>query len=60
MQQAMFLRSTNWSNSQRAELNKHLLDELTKALALDPNLLPAVTDRAEVYFSLKQFQQGHP
>lgn len=60
MQQAIFLKSMNWSDSQRAELNKHLLDELTKALALDPNLLPAVTDRAEVYFSLKQFQQAIP
>jgi tetratricopeptide (TPR) repeat protein len=60
MQQATFLKSMNWSDSQRAELNQHLLDELTKALALDPNLLPAVTDRAEVYFSLKQFQQAIP
>lgn len=60
MQQATFLKSMNWSDAQRAELNKHLLDELTKALALDPNFLPAVTDRAEVYFSLKQFQQAIP
>ncbi|TCK68449.1 tetratricopeptide repeat protein [Acidipila rosea] len=60
MQQATFLKSMNWSDAQRAELNKHLLDELSKALALDPNLLPAITDRAEVYFSLKQFQQAIP
>lgn len=60
MQQATFLKSMNWSDAQRVELNKHLLDELTKALVLDPNLLPAVTDRAEVYFSLKQFQQAIP
>jgi tetratricopeptide (TPR) repeat protein len=60
MQQALFLNSMNWSDAQRAELNKHLLDELTRALALDLNLLPAVSDRAEVYFSLKQFQQAIP
>ena len=59
-QQALFLKSMNWSDAQRAELNHHLLDELTKALALDPNLLPAVSDRAEVYFSLKQFQRAIP
>lgn len=59
-QQATFLKSMNWSDAQRAELNKHLLDELTKALALDPNLLPAVSDRAEVYFSLKQYWQAIP
>lgn len=60
IQQASFLKSMSWSDAQRAEMNKHLLDELTKALELDPNLLPAVTDRAEVYFSLKQFQQAIP
>jgi tetratricopeptide (TPR) repeat protein len=58
MQQGLFLKSMNWSDAQRAELNQHLLGELTKALALDPNLLPAISDRAEVYFSLKQFQQA--
>lgn len=59
-QRATFLKSMNWTDAQRAEFDKHLLDELTKALSLDPNLLPAVTDRAEVYFSLKQFQQAIP
>jgi tetratricopeptide (TPR) repeat protein len=60
MQQATFLKSMNWSDAQRADLNKHLLDELTQTLVLDPNFLPAVTDRAEVHFSLKQFQQAIP
>jgi tetratricopeptide (TPR) repeat protein len=60
MQQGLFLKSMNWSDAQRAELNQHLLGELSKALALDPNLLPAISDRAEVYFSLKQFQQAIP
>jgi tetratricopeptide (TPR) repeat protein len=60
MQHALFLKSLNWSDAQRAELNQHLLGELTKALTLDPSLLPAVSDRVEVYFSLKQFQQAIP
>jgi tetratricopeptide (TPR) repeat protein len=37
-----------------------LLGELNKALALDPNLQPALSDRAEVYFDLKQFAQAIP
>lgn len=50
----------NWSDAQRAALNQQLLDELTKALTIDPNLLPALTDRAEAYYSLKQYQQAIP
>jgi hypothetical protein len=60
LQQGLFLKSMNWSDAQRAELNQRLLGELTKALTLDPNLLPAISDRAEVYFSLKQFQPAIP
>lgn len=60
LQQAVFLKSMNWTDAQRAELNQRLLGEINKALALDPNLIPAVKDRAEVYFSLKQFQQAIP
>ena len=58
--QAVFLKSMNWSDAQREALNQYLFGELTKALTIDPNLLPAVSDRAEVYFSLKQFQQAIP
>jgi tetratricopeptide (TPR) repeat protein len=60
LQQAVFLKSMNWSDAQRAELNQRLLGELNKALALNPDLLPAVKDRAEVYFILKQFRQAIP
>jgi len=48
------------SDAQRDDLNRTLLNELTMALTLDPNLLPALSDRAEVYFELKQFQQAIP
>jgi tetratricopeptide (TPR) repeat protein len=50
----------NWSDAQRADLYQRLLGELNKALALDSNFLPALSDRAEVYFSLKRFQQALP
>ena len=48
------------SEALRGDLNRTLLNELTAALTLDPNLLPALKDRAEVYFELKQFQQAIP
>ena len=35
------------SDAQRQDLNNVMLKELTTALALDPNLLPALSDRAE-------------
>jgi tetratricopeptide (TPR) repeat protein len=60
LQEALFLKSMNWSDAQRADLNQRLLGQLATALALDPNLLPAIKDRAKVYFSLKQFQQAVP
>jgi tetratricopeptide (TPR) repeat protein len=60
LQQAFFLKSLAWTDAQRAALKQQQLEELTKALALDPNLLPALGDRAEAYFSLKQFQQAIP
>jgi tetratricopeptide (TPR) repeat protein len=43
-----------------ARLYQRRLGELNKALALDSNFLPALSDRAEVYFSLKRFQQAIP
>ena len=60
MQHGLFLKSMGWSEAQRAERNQQLLTELSKALALDPNLLPAIKDRAEAYFSLKEFQRAIP
>src|SRR5712664_3066123 len=43
---------------QSDQLLHRILDELTKALSLDQNLLPALSSRALVYFNLKQFQQA--
>ena len=48
------------SDAQRAKLNQTILDELNKALVIDHNLLPALVDRAEVYFEPKQFEQAMP
>jgi tetratricopeptide (TPR) repeat protein len=58
LRQATFLKQMNMSDAQRADLSRQLLSELNKALTLDPNLLPALSDRADVYFNLKQFQQA--
>ena len=58
LQQATFFKLLNMPDPQRADLNNRFLAELNQALALDPGLLPALTQRADVYFSLKQFQQA--
>lgn len=60
LQQAFFLKSMNMSDAQRGDLHQRLLGELNKALALDANLQPALSDRAEVYFGLKQYGQAIP
>lgn len=48
------------SDADRNKLDEMILDELSKALALDPNLLPALSQRAQAYFDLKQFAQALP
>ncbi|MGD0945867.1 MAG: surface-adhesin E family protein [Candidatus Binatia bacterium] len=48
------------SDAQRENLNHEMLTELTTALRIDPNLLPALIERAEVYYELKQFQEAVP
>lgn len=53
LQQATLLKQINMSDAQRADLNQQLLSELNKALAVDPNLLPALSDRANVYSSAR-------
>ena len=60
LNRAFSIKRLGMSHVQRQDLNHTMLDELTKALTLDPNLLPALSDRAEVYFELKQFQQAIP
>ncbi|HCC55917.1 MAG TPA: hypothetical protein DEQ47_01400, partial [Solibacterales bacterium] len=60
LNRAFSLKRLGMSGAQRQDLNRVILGELNKALTLDPNLLPALSDRAEVYFELKQFQQAVP
>jgi len=59
LQQGAFLKSMNWSDAQRADHSQRLLGELNKALALDPNLLPAISDRAEI-FQPQAVSASHP
>ena len=58
LNRAFSIKRLGMSDAQRRDLNNVTLKELTVALALDPNLLPALSDRAEEYFELKQFQQA--
>ncbi len=56
--QAFSLRTLGLSDVDRQKLDETILDELNRALALDPNLLPALSQRAQAYFDLKQFNQA--
>ena len=60
LNRAFSIKRLGMSDEQRQDLNNVMLKELTAALTLDPNLLPALSDRAEAYFELKQFQQAIP
>ncbi len=60
LNRAFSIKRLGMSDAQRQDLNRIVLKELTAALTLDPNLLPALSDRAEAYFDLKQFQQAIP
>jgi len=60
LNRAFSIKRLGMSDAQRQDLNRVMLGELNKALTLDPNLLPALSDRSEVYFELKQFQQAVP
>jgi tetratricopeptide (TPR) repeat protein len=60
LNRAFSIERLGMSDSQRGVLNSTMLNYLNKALTLDPNLLPALVDRAKVHFELKQFQQAIP
>lgn len=48
------------SDGDRNKLGQTIVDELNKALTLNPNHLPALTQRAEAYFELKEFAKAIP
>jgi tetratricopeptide (TPR) repeat protein len=52
------LNQRGWQDAERDKLNVELVDEYSKALALDPNLLPALKQRASAFFNLKRFQEA--
>jgi tetratricopeptide (TPR) repeat protein len=60
LNRAFSIKKYGMSDSQRQDLNHLQLKELTAALTVDPNLLPAISERAEVYFELKQFSDAIP
>lgn len=53
-----FLKQINMSDEQRRAFYRAQLDELTKALVIDPAFQAALVERANVYYSLKQFRQA--
>ena len=58
LNRAFSIKRYGMSDAQRAQLNQTVLGELNKALVILPNLLPALKDRAEAYFELKQYRQA--
>jgi tetratricopeptide (TPR) repeat protein len=52
------LNKLGWADAERDKLDAELVGEYTKALALDPTLLPAFKGRALALFHLKQFQKA--
>ena len=60
LHRGFFIRQLGMSDAQLDDFNRTLLNELSAALAIDPNLLPALVQRAEAYFNLTQFQLAIP
>lgn len=58
LRRGFFIRQLGMSDKQRNDLRETRLSELNAALALDPGLFSALTDRAEVYFDQQQFKQA--
>jgi tetratricopeptide (TPR) repeat protein len=52
------LNQLGWKDAARDKLNYELVVEYSKALSLDPNLLPALNGRALAYSHLKQFEKA--
>ena len=53
-----FLKQANMSDQQQQELYRAPLNELNKALVLDAKLLPALSERANIYRHLNNFQNA--
>jgi tetratricopeptide (TPR) repeat protein len=56
--QGSFFKQLSMSDEKRTDIHRAQLDELNKALMLDPDLQPALTERADVNFHLKQFRKA--
>jgi tetratricopeptide (TPR) repeat protein len=52
------LNQLGWTDVARDKLNAELVDEYSKAIALDPNLLLALRGRAGALFNRKQFEKA--
>jgi tetratricopeptide (TPR) repeat protein len=58
LQKAHPFSGVGMSDADRDALNRERLDELSKAISLEPNLVPALEDRASLYLNLKQYAQA--
>lgn len=60
LNRAFAIKRYGLSDGDREKLDQAIVDELDKALTLDPNLLSALSERAEAYFELKEFAKAVP
>jgi tetratricopeptide (TPR) repeat protein len=58
LERAYAFKRISMSEKERNDLNRSIINGMSNAIALDPNLIPALHDRAEAYFELKQFSQA--
>jgi len=55
---ASYFKQGGLTDAQRDGKNNELLGMINKALIIDPNFLPAISERAFLYFKLKQYKQA--
>ncbi|MBY9027801.1 tetratricopeptide repeat protein, partial [Pseudomonas fluorescens] len=52
------LAKLGWTDDARAKLDAEVVQEYSKALALDPNLVPALKGRSLAYLHLQKYKQA--
>lgn len=58
LKKAYTFKRLGMAETEKDGLNRMIVQGMTKALAIDPNLLPALSDRAEAYFELKRYREA--
>jgi tetratricopeptide (TPR) repeat protein len=58
IRRAYTFRRLAMSGREKDDLNRMIVQGMTKALAIDTSLAPALSDRAEAYLELKQYAEA--